>query len=151
MIRIRKAGETTEAAIQAAREAALEAAREAAEMHKKEPDSQNNYVPVTASELFETVQDLLSDGYRLGQACCTEVGDEFEIIYSFDRDYMLLNLLLTISKDQEVKSITSLCWPAFIYENEIHDLFGVKFRYSELDYGGHFFRLNQPAPWNTKS
>ena len=151
MIRVKKTNEMSEEAIEATREAAIKAAIEAAYISKREPDSQNSFTQIKASELLEKVQDLLADGYRLGQACCTEVGNGFEILYSFDKNHTLSNLLLTISKGQEIMSITNVCWPAFIYENEIHDLFGVKFKHSALDYGGHFFKLHEKTPWNTKS
>ena len=108
------------------------------------------FIHIAASELIERVQDLLSEGYRLGQACCTEVGKGFEIMYSFDKDYTLTNLLVTLPKGKDALSITSIYWPAFIYENEIQDLFGIKFKHSALDYGGHFFKLHEPTPWNTK-
>ena len=110
-----------------------------------------NFLPVTASELLEKVQDLIADGYRLGQACCTKVENGLEILYSFDKDHVLLNLKMTIAEDQEVTSITGVCWPAFIYENEMHDLFGVSFKNSALDYGGHFFKVVEPTPWNPKN
>ena len=108
------------------------------------------FVPVTASGLVEKVQDLLADGYRLGQMCCTKVEGGFEIMCSFDRDHILLNLKLPVPESMEVTSITNVCWPAFIYENEIHDLFGVDFKHSALDYGGHFFKVSEQTPWNPK-
>jgi len=106
-----------------------------------------NFVPVTAAELLERVKDLMAGGYRLGQICATNAGDDIELLYSFDKGHDLLNLKLTVAARQEIISITSLCWSAFIYENEIHDLFGVPFRHSELDYGGHFFKLSRTTPW----
>jgi len=109
-----------------------------------------NFVPVTASELVEKVQDLLADGHRLGQICCTKTGDEFELLYSFDKDHVLFNLKMIIAEGQEVRSISNVCWHAFIYENEMHDLFGIEFKHSALDYGGHFFRVAEPTPWNPK-
>ena len=105
---------------------------------------------VEAVELLEKVKDLAAEGYRLGQICCTNAGEQFELLYSFDRDHELLNIKITIDNGQEVASITGTYWPAFIYENEIHDLFGVSFRHSELDYGGHFFKVAKKAPWNPK-
>ena len=109
------------------------------------------FVPVDASGLVEKVQDLIADGHRLGQACCTKVENGFELLYSFDKEHTLLNLKLTIPEGQEVTSITSVCWPAFIYENEMHDLFGITFKHSALDYGGHFFKVAEPTPWNPKN
>lgn len=50
----------------------------------------------------------------------------------------------------ELQSITGEIWSAFIYENEMHDLFGIKFKNLELDYQGNFFRVAQKTPWNTE-
>ena len=110
-----------------------------------------NFVPVTAAELVGRVQNLLTGGYRLGQICCTKEDTGFELLYSFDKDHELLNLRMPVSDGLEVISITNVCWFAFIYENEIHDLFGITFKNSALDYGGHFFKVAEPTPWNPKN
>jgi len=109
-----------------------------------------NFVPVVASELDGKVQELAGSGYRLGQACCSKTPEGFVLMYSFDRDHELLNLKMQISEGEEVQSITNICWPAFVYENEMHDLFGVTFKNSALDYGGHFYKVAEPTPWNPK-
>ena len=109
-----------------------------------------NFVDVEASNLIEKVSDLKAEGYRLGQAHCTKVSEGFEIIYSFDKDHELLNLKLVIPEEEEIMSITGVIWAAFIYENEMQDLFGVKFKHMALNYGGHFFKVSQPTPWNPK-
>lgn len=106
--------------------------------------------PVTASDLLAKIRDMKKEGYRLGQACATKVSEGFEILYSFDKEHELLNLKLTIPEEEEVQSITGEFWCAFIYENEMHDLFGIKFKNNELDYGGHFFTVAEPTPWNPK-
>ena len=110
-----------------------------------------NFVPVLASELTAKVKELKADGYRLGHACCTKAGGGFEIMYSFDKDHVLLNLKLAVDEGQEVASISDVIWHAFIYENEMHDLFGVTFKNLALDYGGHFFKIAEPTPWNPKN
>ena len=109
-----------------------------------------NFIPVTASGLIAAVQDLTAEGQRLGQACCSKTADGFEILYSFDKDHVLTNLRLPVTEGQEVMSISGVCWHAFIYENEIHDLFGIPFKHLELDYGGHFFKIAEQTPWNPK-
>ncbi len=111
---------------------------------------QSNIVPVTASDLLPKVRELKSEGYRLGQICATKVSEGFEILYSFDKDHELLNLKLTVAEEEEVQSVTSDFWSAFIYENEMHDLFGIKVKHNALDYGGHFFKVSEPTPWNPK-
>lgn len=108
-------------------------------------------IPVAASELISKVSKLKEDGYRMGQACCTKVSAGFEILYSFDKNHELLNLKLTIPEEEEIMSITGVYWSAFIYENEMQDLFGVKFQSMALNYGGHFFKVSQPTPWNPKN
>ena len=118
----------------------------------KRVNVRQDFVSVDLSQLLTKVKDLKADGYRFAQACATTMDeDHFEIIYSFDKAHQLKNLRLTISQGDEVESITGDFWPAFIYENEMHDLFGIKIVNSELDYGGHFFKLSQPTPWNPKN
>ena len=112
--------------------------------------AKSNIVPVAASDLLAKVRDLKSDGYRLGQICATKVSAGFEILYSFDKNHELLNLKLTVAEEEEVQSVTGEYWSAFIYENEMHDLFGIKIKHIALDYGGHFFKVAEPTPWNPK-
>lgn len=102
------------------------------------------------SDLLAEVRELKVDGYRLTHICATKVEAGFEILYSFDKDHVLKNLKLNISEDQKVESITDEYWPAFIYENEMHDLFGINIVGNALDYGGNFFKVSEPTPWNPK-
>ncbi len=102
------------------------------------------------SELLERVRQLKDDGYRFSQACATPKEDGAEILYTFDKDHILLNLRVKVSEGEEIESITASYWPAFIYENEMHDLFGIKFLHNALDYNGNFFVTAEPTPWNPK-
>ena len=107
------------------------------------------FLPIDSSQLLTKVKDLKAKGYRFAQACATTMDEKhFEIIYSFDKDHMLTNLRLTVSQGEQVESITGDFWPAFIYENEMHDLFGIKFAHMALDYEGKFFKVAEPTPWN---
>ena len=109
-----------------------------------------NFINIEPAQLLETVQDMKAEGFRLGQACCTKVSEGFEIIYSFDKDHVLANLKLVVPEEEEIMSISGIYWLAFIYENEMQDLFGVKFKHMALNYGGNFFKVSQPTPWNPK-
>ena len=106
--------------------------------------------PIDASDLLERVRQLKDDGYRFSQACATPKEDGAEILYTFDKDHVLLNLKVRVKDGEEVESITASYWPAFIYENEIHDLFGIPFLHNALDYNGNFFVTAEPTPWNPK-
>jgi ech hydrogenase subunit D len=108
-----------------------------------------DFVPVQAADLLNAVADLKTAGYRLGQACATVIGDDIEVMYSFDKDVVLKNLVVTIGKSvPELQSVTGLYWYAFIYENEMHDLFGITFKNLALDYKGQFFKIAEETPWN---
>jgi len=109
-------------------------------------------IRIEASELLAVMQDHNSSGYRLVQACGANTKDGTEVWYSLDNgDYVLKNLILSVPDDNSLQSITNIYWYGFIYENEIHDLFGIKFKNSKMDYGGHFFRISEETPWNSKA
>jgi ech hydrogenase subunit D len=71
----------------------------------------------------------------------------FEISYSFDRNYEFVTLRLEITPEQELTSISGVYHCAFIYENELKDLFGVKIKHIDLDYNGHFYKLPVKTPF----
>jgi ech hydrogenase subunit D len=115
-------------------------------------DLVQDFVSVPSSELLETVSDIKTQGYRLGQICATTLEDKLEILYSFEKDCVLRNIVVeTPLQGAELHSITAIYWPAFIYENEMHDLFGVTFKNLALDYGGHFFKIAKKTPWNPEA
>ena len=114
--------------------------------------AQQNFEAVELSNLISKVSDFKAEGYRLVQICGVNVDDDtYEIVYSFDKDHIMYSLRLKVAIDvDEVESITGIYWPAFIYENEIHDLFGVQFNHSALDYQGTFFKIAEETPWKPK-
>jgi ech hydrogenase subunit D len=110
------------------------------------------FVSVPASELLETVSDIKTEGYRLGQICATTMDDVLEVLYSFEKDCILKNLKVeTPARGAELHSVTAIYPPAFIYENEIHDLFGITFKNLAIDFGGHFFKISKKTPWNPRA
>jgi len=105
--------------------------------------------PIEERDLLETTQDMKSSGYRLGQICATSIGEQLEVLYSFEKENVLVNLKVTIdAKAPVLPSVTDFYGPAFIYENEMHDLFGITFKNLSLDYGGKFFKIAKATPWN---
>lgn len=98
----------------------------------------------------EKAEELKRDGYRMVQICGITGSGSTELIYSFDKEFRLLNLKVTVPSGAAVKSITPSYWAAFVYENEIHDLFDVEFEDSMLDYKGNFFRTGPKTPWKSQ-
>lgn len=113
-------------------------------------------VEIHPANLLRIAANMQTDGCRLVQILCTRVAEGFELTYSFDSDYTLVNVRCIVPEDESITSITSQYWYAFVWENEIHDLFGLKvdFILPEVDYKGNFYHLENKTPWydfNVKS
>ncbi|HVV74325.1 MAG TPA: NADH-quinone oxidoreductase subunit C [Verrucomicrobiae bacterium] len=103
---------------------------------------------ITARELTEKCRVLKTQGYRLVQIGAARVTDQLELTYSFDRESNLLNLRLTLSPTEPtVPSISSVYWCAFLYENEMHDLFGINVQNLEIDFHGSLYRTSVQFPF----
>ncbi|MFA7563623.1 MAG: NADH-quinone oxidoreductase subunit C [Methanoculleus sp.] len=103
-------------------------------------------IGVALENLLSEVGKLYADGYRLVQIGCTDIGDSYEVNYSFDKGYRFINLRLTIKPETEVPSITGTYWGAFVYENEMHDLFGIPVTGINIDFKGTFIRTAEKYP-----
>ncbi|MCL2111608.1 MAG: NADH-quinone oxidoreductase subunit C [Clostridiales bacterium] len=102
-----------------------------------------------ADALLALAQDTKADGWRLGQVCATTIGDSVEMLYTFEKNNELKSYKFMLNAEApELQSVTATYPYAFIYENEIHDLFGVKFKNLAVDYEGTFFRIAEKTPWN---
>lgn len=95
----------------------------------------------------EKAAELKKDGWRMVQICGITKTGSTELIYSFDKDFVLANYRVEVPFGTKVGSITGSYWSAFVYENEVHDLFDVEFENMAVDYKGNFFRTGQKAPW----
>lgn len=103
---------------------------------------------VALENLLKEVEELKADGYRLVQIGCTDIVGSYEINYSFDKGYQLRNLRLTIGPETEVPSISGIYWGAFVYENEVHDLFGIPVTDINIDFKGTFIKTATKYPFS---
>ncbi len=103
---------------------------------------------VALENLLNEVEGLKADGYRLVQIGCTDIVGSYEINYSFDKGYQLRNLRLTIGPETEVPSISGIYWGAFVYENEVHDLFGIPVTNINIDFKGTFIKTATKYPFS---
>ena len=100
-------------------------------------------------QLQGRVKTLFDDGNRLVQVGCSRLADSLQVNYSFDKKYAFLTLRVNLSlSDARLPSISGIYAGAFIYENEIHDLFGINFEHMNVDYKGTFYKLARPTPFN---
>ena len=106
-------------------------------------------VEIDKTAIRAKAAELVKDGFRLVQICCVTT-DVFTVTYSFDKEYVLLNVRVTVAKENPVlQSITEQYLAAFTYENELQDLFGIKVEDLKLNFNGNFYKLSQKAPFAT--
>ncbi len=105
-------------------------------------------IPVAA--LLDRARDLRQAGYRLVQIGATRLPEQVELTYSFDLDRKLTNLRLQIpAAEARVPSISGIYWCAFLYENEIHDLFNVQVDGMAIDFHGHLYETAVKFPFGS--
>lgn len=102
---------------------------------------------VEPDNLVTEVLKLKHEGWRLVQICATKIDREYELTYSFGKDYGFGCLRLLAAPGMEIMSISNIYEPAFLYENEIHDLFGIEIKMITLDYHGNFYRIAKKKPF----
>ncbi|MBP2145575.1 ech hydrogenase subunit D [Methanofollis sp. W23] len=102
---------------------------------------------IALTDLHKEVQVYHNRGFRLVQVSCSMVEDSFELSYSFDKDLHFESLRVMVPAGTVVKSISGIYWAAFIYENEIHDFFGLEFEGMSLDYNGTLFKTAKKFPF----
>ena len=108
---------------------------------------QQTTIPIGMDELVIRTAQMKKDGSRLVQIGCAQVGDDFEINYTFDKDFVLTNLRTTAKQDTVIPSVSGVYWGAFVYENEIHDLFGITVAGINVDFKGVFIRTTVRHPF----
>ncbi len=107
------------------------------------------FVDIPLSELLVRVQTLKHEGMRFIQMCAETTEAGIDLLYTFydeTREHALNLCVYGIDDKSEVPSIQGLYFAAFSYENETHDLYGVRFANMKLDFGGNFFNVADESP-----
>lgn len=108
-----------------------------------------SFVDLPLEELLTRVQTLKHEGVRFVQMCAETTEQGIDLLYTFydETTQNALNLCVYgIDESSRVPSIQGLYFAAFSYENETHDLYGVRFINMKLDFGGHFFNVATSEP-----
>ena len=108
-------------------------------------------MPIVKNDLVGIVAQFFAEGYRLVQIGCSTLENGYEVNYSFDKEYRFKNLRITVAPGEELPSISAVYPNAFLYENEIHDLFGVIVKNINIDYGGTLYRTAIKTPFSVES
>ncbi len=105
---------------------------------------------ITVDSLRTKVAAKRQEGQRLVQMSATRLPEQVELTYSFDRDRQLTNLRLVIpGKEACLPSISPIYGCAILYENEIHDLFDVRFDGLTVDFKGNFYKSKVKFPFGS--
>ena len=91
---------------------------------------------ITLETVVGETSKMKSDGQRFVTASCTQLdADNFDIIYTFDKELVLTNFRVTVPKGTNCPSISGVFFAALLVENEIQDQFGIMFDGLVLDFG----------------
>jgi NADH:ubiquinone oxidoreductase subunit C len=105
--------------------------------------------PVAASEIVEEAKKYAKEGYRLIQMCCTKTPTEMDIFYTFEKlSLECVNIKLQVNVGDTLPSISDTFFHAFLYENEIHDLYGVNFTGMAVDFQGTLYEVSVKHPFS---
>ncbi|XUX00866.1 MAG: FAD-dependent oxidoreductase [Dehalogenimonas sp.] len=113
----------------------------------------NNERGVTAERLVPNASVMRSAGGMFCTATAMDADGGFEIIYHFnlDNSQHMEHWRLKIAKNDTVPSLSSVYLCASLIENEISELFGIKFENQALDYlGGMMVTKDSPKTYLVK-
>ena len=111
---------------------------------------------MAVSAKYETIQidgilplanKMQSKGCRFVQLLAVNTESGIDVQYTFMNENALENYTVQgVKETDEIPSITGQFIAAFVFENEIHDLFGVNVKDIAIDFKGNFYALTQQKP-----
>jgi ech hydrogenase subunit D len=100
--------------------------------------------------LMEKVQAMHKQGYRVVQISATRLPDRLELTYSFALDGRVTQFRLHLLEESpRVPSVSSIYWCAFLYENEMHDLFNLTVDGMAVDFKGTLYKTAVKYPFGS--
>ena len=112
--------------------------------------SKPQFIDTPLDGLLARTAEFKAKGWRFVQCCASrDAADSlFELLYTFcdDATNEVANLRLHVAAVDEVPSVGAIYPCSFMFENEMHDLFGINIVGITLDYDGNFYHLHIPTP-----
>ena len=106
-----------------------------------------NYQEISIESLPELSARLKAEGHRFVQVLAVNTEAGIDVQYTFMKDGVLeVFTIKGVQKGMPIPSITDNFIAAFVFENEIHDLFGVEIRNIAIDFKGNFYAVAQREP-----
>ncbi len=110
-------------------------------------DNGRKIIELELVDLLPAIMKKKVEEWRLGQICSVYKDGKYEISYSFAQEYELENIRVTIEKETLLPSISRIYSSAFLYENEMRELFGVNIEYMRVDYHNKLYQINEETPF----
>lgn len=107
-------------------------------------------IPASPEGIQKIAADMKADGCRLVFITCTAAAVGYDLTYTFDKRNELRHYRMTVPDSAVIPSIGASYGGAFVYENEIHDLYGFVFAGMTIDFKGTFIRTSVPFPFRKK-
>lgn len=108
---------------------------------------ETTFSPLALEDVPRMAAERKEGGWRYVQTLAVNTEDGIDLLYSFMKDGVLENLRVSgVKKGTAVPSITDKFLAAFVFENEIHDLFGVQIENIAIDFKGKFYALAEKEP-----
>ncbi len=105
------------------------------------------YEEISVASLPSLSERMHSEGNRFIQVLAVNTDSGIDLQYSFMKEGTICNYTIKgVQKSTTIPSITDKFIAAFVFENEIHDLFGVQISNIAIDFAGNFYSLAQNEP-----
>ena len=105
------------------------------------------YQEISVEGLPALSERMQAEGHRFVQLLAVNTEAGIDVQYTFMKDGVLeVFTIKSVTPEIPIPSITDRFIAAFVFENEIHDLFGVNVRDIAIDFGGNFYVTAQPTP-----
>lgn len=105
------------------------------------------YRTIELGSLLAMAMERRAKGDRLVQIHCSR-GAQWEIIYSFDGPEGFVHYKVQTLEKPMLKSISDFFPPAYLYENEISELFGLTIEGMIIDFKGNLYNPQKKSPFN---
>lgn len=112
----------------------------------------DNKTQITISDIKNEAKKRLDDNWAFVQLMALKTSRSYDLIYTYRKDNILENIVIKdIKQDEPIESITDYYFQAFVFENEINDLYGLNVVNIAIDFKGNFFKTKIKHPMSTWS
>jgi len=98
-----------------------------------------NQIIVDREGWVDQARSFKDQGMRFMTLTCLHREDGFEVLAHYDHDLTLHTVRLHVPNGETLPTLTAVYSCAFLPENEVQDMFGLKVEGLDIDYSGKFF------------